>query len=98
MSTLHLLNASPFTGKQFANALFFAAKEDAILLTGDATYALQQGSDAYQTLQKTPLPIYVLEEDMITRAIKNSLENVRIIDYPEFVALCSRYNKVMSWL
>lgn len=98
MSTLHLLNASPFIGKQFANALFFAAKEDAILLTGDATYALQQGSDAYKTLQHTTLPIFVLEEDMTARAIQNSLENVRIIDYPEFVALCSRYTKVMSWI
>lgn len=97
MNTLHLFNSSPFTSNEFANTLVFVSPEDGILLTGDAVYALQANSQPLQLLQQTTASLYALAEDIVTRAVQIGLDNVKIIDYPEFVELCTKYTKVVSW-
>ncbi len=55
MSTLHLLNESPYKGTSLTSALLFATLDDALLLTGDAVYALQKNTAPYQLLAKSHL-------------------------------------------
>lgn len=98
MNTLHIFNTSPFSGKQFSEALNFTQQADGILLTGDAVYALLPNTEQSNLLQQSANNIYVLQEDITARAVQFSLDNVKIVDYPYFVELCTLYSKVVSWL
>ncbi|WP_413770140.1 DsrH/TusB family sulfur metabolism protein, partial [Vibrio vulnificus] len=44
MSTLHVLSHSPFGDNRLTSCLRVLGDQDALLLCGDATYALQPGS------------------------------------------------------
>ncbi|MNF14839.1 Protein TusB [compost metagenome] len=70
---------------------------DALLLSGDAAYALQPGTAPFKTLNARGLPLYVLAEDAQARAI-DVPDWATAIDYPAFVELSIRYDKVNSWL
>lgn len=98
MSTLHLFNESPFLGNQFSQALAFTSAEDGVLLTGDAVYGLLSNTVPCNLLQTLRTNIYVLDEDIVTRGVQISSDNVKIINYQQFVALCTQYSKVVSWL
>ncbi|UYZ85292.1 sulfurtransferase complex subunit TusB [Entomomonas sp. E2T0] len=98
MSTLHLFNESPFTGNQFEQALAFVSPADAVLLTGDAVYALLANTAPLKLLRESTIIIYALDEDIVTRAVQIGLDNVKIINYQQFVELCTQYLKVVSWL
>lgn len=99
MSILHILNESPFITNQLEKALLFINKQDAMLLTGDAVYALQVSTKPYQQLKQIEgIKLFALEEDVIARSLQISSTDVTLINYPTFVVLCTQYSKVTSWL
>lgn len=99
MATLHVLSHSPFTDSRLSSCLRVLGSEDAILLCGDATYALHADTATAQTLSaKTGgLKLFVLDEDATARhiALPDWAEGV---DYAGFVALSVHYDKVNTWL
>ena len=99
MATLHMLSHSPFSDSRFASCLRLLGPQDALLLTGDAAYALQPETAQLQALQSMPagIELYVLEEDLHARNL-TAPERAQVVDYPAFVELCARYAKVNSWL
>ena len=99
MNTLHILSHSPFTDNRFSSALGLLGAEDGLLLTGDALYALQQGSEPYQALLQldSKIALYALDEDLKARAL-TPRPRVQLVDYAGFVELCSRYARSNSWL
>ncbi|HBZ96031.1 MULTISPECIES: sulfurtransferase complex subunit TusB [unclassified Pseudomonas] len=99
MATLHILSHSPFADSRLASCLRLLGGADALLLSGDAVYALQPGTANLQALQLMPASVmlYALEEDLAVRGLQ-SPERVQVVDYPAFVELCTRYAKVNSWL
>lgn len=94
MNTLHLLNESPFNTQALSDALLFITAEDGILLMGDAVYALTNQSLQLQ-LDDTLATLYALKEDALARAINT--DSIKVIDYEQFVLLCTQYSKVVSW-
>ncbi|WP_296260306.1 MULTISPECIES: sulfurtransferase complex subunit TusB [unclassified Pseudomonas] len=99
MSTLHVLSHSPFTDSRLGSCLRVLGSEDAILLCGDATYALTAATSAHQALDSRAgqLKLYVLDEDAKARNL--TLPGWVInVDYPGFVALSVQYDKVNTWL
>lgn len=98
MSTLHVISHSPFGDNRLGSCLRLLGSNDALLLCGDAVYALQAGSTALGSLQAANLGqrLFALDEDLQARAILN--EAAQAIDYPAFVALSLAYDKVNSWL
>ncbi len=100
MSTLHLLSHSPFTDSRFDSCLALLAAGDALLLSGDAVYALQPGSQPLQTLQQsgTGIAVFALFEDLQARGLSAVPGQVTAIDYAGFVELCIAYTRVNSWL
>lgn len=99
MATLHMLSHSPFSDSRFASCLRLLGPQDALLLTGDAAYALQPETVQLRALQLMPegIDLYVLEEDLHARNL-SAPARAHVVDYPAFVELCTRYDKVNSWL
>ncbi|MFK4072512.1 sulfurtransferase complex subunit TusB [Pseudomonas sp. BMW13] len=99
MATLHILSHSPFADSRLASCLRLLGAQDALLLCGDAVYALQPATANLQALQLIPtsVALYALDEDLAARHLQ-APERVQAVDYPGFVELCTRYAKVNSWL
>ena len=98
MTTLHVIAHSPFGDERLASCLRLLGADDALLLCGDAVYALRSGSEPYRQLQAASLAqrLFVLEEDVQARAIVSEL--AKALDYAGFVELSLHYDKVNSWL
>ncbi|AHZ78356.1 MULTISPECIES: sulfurtransferase complex subunit TusB [Pseudomonas] len=98
MTTLHVIAHSPFGDERLATCLRLLGTDDALLLCGDAVYALRTGSEPHRQLQAAGLTqrLFVLEEDVQARAVGNEL--AKALDYPGFVELSLHYDKVNSWL
>ncbi|WP_447792787.1 MULTISPECIES: sulfurtransferase complex subunit TusB [Pseudomonas] len=97
MSTLHVLSHSPFGDERLSSCLRVIGANDALLLSGDAAYALQPGTAPFGTLQARNLKLFVLAEDAQARALQVP-DWAKAIDYPAFVELSIHYDKVNSWL
>ncbi|MEB0042089.1 MULTISPECIES: sulfurtransferase complex subunit TusB [unclassified Pseudomonas] len=99
MSTLHVLSHSPFTDSRLTSCLRLLGTEDAILLCGDAAYGLRQDCAPFKALEahSASLKLFVLEEDLIARNLALPLW-AESVDYPGFVALSMRFDKVNTWL
>lgn len=97
MSTLHVLSHSPFGDDRLTSCLRVIGAEDALLLSGDAAYALQPGTTPFNTLGTRGLKLFVLAEDAQARDLQTP-DWAKAIDYPAFVELSIHYDKVNSWL
>lgn len=99
MSTLHVLSHSPFTDTRLNSCLRLLGSNDAILLCGDATYALSASTAPRQALEARAdnLLLFVLDEDAKARNLPLP-EWATAVDYPRFVALSVQYDKVNTWL
>ncbi|MGY3642921.1 sulfurtransferase complex subunit TusB [Pseudomonas sp. PK-RTE-24] len=97
MSTLHVLSHSPFGDDRLSSCLRLLGSADAVLLSGDAVYALQPDTVPFSTLQERAIRLFVLTEDAQARAIEIP-DWAEAIDYPAFVELSIHHAKVNSWL
>ncbi|MFJ4194423.1 sulfurtransferase complex subunit TusB [Pseudomonas sp. NPDC089534] len=97
MSTLHVLSHSPFGDERLTSCLRLLGSADALLLCGDAAYALQPGTAPFAALQARRASLYVLTEDAQARGL-DVPEWAEAIDYPAFVELSVRHDKVNTWL
>lgn len=99
MATLHVLSHSPFSDSRLSSCLRLLGASDAVLLSGDAVYALQGGTAQRQALDLMPpsIDLFALDEDLRARNIEPP-QHVQVVDYPGFVALTCRFARVNSWL
>lgn len=99
MATLHVLSHSPFADNRLDSCLRLLGTSDALLLCGDATYALRPATAPFQALQDrgNECRVYALDEDMLARGIATP-DWVERVDYPGFVALSIHYDRVNTWL
>jgi tRNA 2-thiouridine synthesizing protein B len=97
MSTLHVLSHSPFGDDRLSSCLRVIGANDALLLSGDAVYALRPGTAPFNALIARNPTLFVLAEDAQARALEIP-GTARAIDYPAFVDLSIHYDKVNSWL
>ena len=97
MSTLHVLSHSPFGDERLTSCLRLLGAADALLLSGDAAYALQPGTAPFSALETRRVKLFVLAEDAQARAVQVP-DWAEAIDYPAFVELSIHHDKVNSWL
>ncbi|WP_019339507.1 sulfurtransferase complex subunit TusB [Stutzerimonas stutzeri] len=100
MATLHLLSHSPFSDDRLVSCLRLLGVDDALLLCGDAVYALQNGTAQCQALQLMPdsIRLFALEEDVAARGLGALPARLQQVDYEGFVELCCRFERTNSWL
>ncbi|MNE86509.1 Protein TusB [compost metagenome] len=93
------MSHSPFTDNRLTSCLRLLGAQDALLLSGDAVYALQPGTAPFGELQvlRDTLRLFVLEEDVQARGLPVP-DWIKSLDYPAFVELSIHYDKVNSWL
>jgi tRNA 2-thiouridine synthesizing protein B len=99
MATLHVLSHSPFADSRLTSCLRLLGSKDALLLCGDATYALTQATAPLEALESRAgsFELYALQEDVLARNLPVP-GWVKCVDYPEFVELSIRYDRVNTWL
>ncbi|KFE56216.1 sulfurtransferase complex subunit TusB [Pseudomonas syringae] len=99
MATLHVLSHSPFADSRLTSCLRLLGSKDALLLCGDATYALTQATAPLQALQSRvgAFELFAMQEDVLARNLTIPAW-VKCVGYPEFVELSIRYDRVNTWL
>lgn len=99
MATLHVVSHSPFADTRLDSCLRMLGTHDGLLLCGDAAYALMPASAQRQNLQPLidSVKLFVLDEDLKARDLQLPA-GVNSIDYPAFVDLSLRFDKVNTWL
>lgn len=71
------------------------SRHDVVLLIDRAIYL----ADASSKLWKTPLPcpVFALQEDMATSGITSCAEQVRLVDYHQWVDLTIDHQPHIAW-
>ncbi|MCC5885994.1 MAG: sulfurtransferase complex subunit TusB [Gammaproteobacteria bacterium] len=95
MATLHLINKSPGSSDALTACLRVMAEGDAIVLIEDGVYAALAGGDTAERLRGVAS---ALEADVAARGLQSRLGNgIEQVDDNDFVELCTRCDRVMSW-
>jgi len=102
MTTLHIINKSPFERNSLDSCLRLAKQGSAILLIEDGIYAAQKNT-AFGDKVATATGLhsfYALTPDLDARGIdKDSIiDGISLVDYEGFVQLTTECSGVQSWL
>jgi tRNA 2-thiouridine synthesizing protein B len=102
VSTLHIVNKSPFERNALKSCIAHLGASDAVLLIEDAVVAAKVGSQVAPLVQEALKkgPVYVLGADLAARAIKNDdvIAGLKLVDYRGFVDLAAEHKCSQSWL
>lgn len=102
MSTLHIVNKSPFERNSLTSCIGHLGKDDTVLLIEDAVMAARDGSTVAPLVREALEngPVYVLAPDLAARAIKRDdvIAGMKLLDYRGFVELAARHARTQSWL
>ena len=96
MTTLHTLIKPPSNAPLVEKLLATAQKNDALVLLEDGVYQLESDRFLNHAAHKN-LIIRVLESDAYARGINLDKAQGLLIDYSDFVSLCTQHDKVLSW-
>ncbi len=102
MSTLNIVNKSPFEKRTLDQCLSRIAAGDAVLLIEDAVVVAAAGT-SYETELKSASAshkLYVLSPDLEARGLaeRSLVDGFSCVDYKGFVALVTEHDRVHSWL
>lgn len=102
MSTLNIINKSPFEKRSLEQCLKRIGEGDSVLLIEDASIsALANTAFADQlTGASKQSTFYVLQPDLQARGFGNAslLDSMTLVDYDGFVDLVVTHDRVHSWL
>jgi len=96
MTTLHTLNKPPSNIALVEKLLETVQKNDALILLEDGVYQIENDRFMKDIAHKE-LAIRVLESDAYARGINLDKTQGLLINYSNFVSLCSQHDKVISW-
>jgi tRNA 2-thiouridine synthesizing protein B len=102
MSTLHMVNKSPFERNAMKSCLEHTLEGDGVILFEDGVYGAVKGSSVTGLIEKQAgtVKIYVLGPDLAARGITDGriVDGVTVVDYPDFVDLVTTHERTQSWL
>ena len=97
MATLHIVSRSPWAANDLQSALRFIGPNDALLLCGDAVYALTDAEWRKTLHKQTHDNTFALDEDLLARQVTTT-DNCRVVDYDAMVSLSIQFDRVNNWL
>jgi len=102
MSTLNIVNKSPFEKYSLDQCLVRISDGDGLLLIEDAVVAATKGTVLEQRLSESAKSntLYVLQPDLEARGFDAGklVDGFKAVDYKGFVALVTEHDRVHSWL
>lgn len=102
MSTLHIVNKSPFERNSLKSCVDHLNRGDAVLLIEDGVVAAKNGSILAALVQKAldNGGVYVLGPDLAARGIRREdvIAGMELVDYSGFVKLAVQHKRSNSWL
>jgi tRNA 2-thiouridine synthesizing protein B len=102
MTTLHIINKSPFEKNSLDTCLRLAKPGSAILLIEDGIYAAQKNTAVGDkvTAAAGMHTLYALTPDLEARGIDKDqiIDGISLVDYEGFVQLTTECTGVQSWL
>jgi len=101
MAILHTINQSPDSGDQLRACLSRALPDSAVIFYEDGVYAVLDKIARRPNieLQTLDCKLYAVREDCEARGLQEATlcKWVKLIEYPEFVELVTRYDVVQAW-
>ncbi len=96
---LHTVNQSPFDKQTLVHCLNRCGEDDSILLIENGVYAALTDGVFSKLLSGAAIQtVYALEEDVLARGLGSKiLPTIKLIDYAQFVQLCTEHALVQSW-
>lgn len=102
MSTLHMVNKSPFERSAFISALNHLRPGDALLMTEDGVVGARKGSAFAGLLENAAksCSVYVLGPDLAARGMGENdvIPGLELVDYGGFVDLVTTHHRTQAWL
>jgi len=102
MTTLNIVNKSPFEKRSLDQCLSRISEGDGLLLIEDAVLAAVNGTIFQQKLLESGKNnrLFVLQPDLAARGFENGklVDGFKSVDYKGFVALVTEHDRVHSWL
>lgn len=102
MTTLHMVNKSPFERNAMRSCLEHTLEGDGVLLFEDGVYGALKGSSVTGLIEKKAgmVKLYVLGPDLAARGITDGriVDGITVVDYPGFVDLVTTHERTQSWL
>lgn len=101
MSTLHLINQSPFINNRLNNCIRFAHSKSSILFLEEGVYATLINTSYMEVIEGLIKNhrLYTLEEDLIARGVKERvIKGINLINYAGFVDLVVQHSTIHTWL
>lgn len=102
MSTLHIVNKSPFERNTLESCLRLAKKGSSVLLFEDGVIGAMQNTKFSEkvTNAMSDFSFFALGPDIKARGLSDSsvIDGIKVIDYDGFVDLTTGHNTVQSWL
>ena len=95
-NTLHIINKAASNAQLYSDCFDCLHQGDGIILIESAVYTACETDQ--KTLSNLDITTYALKTDILARGIQDKVsENVIVVDDSEFVELCCRYKKSVSW-
>lgn len=102
MTTLHIVNKSPFERNSLDSCIRLAKKGSSVLLFEDGIIAAMQNSKFSSLISEAMADVkfFVLGPDIKARGLSDSnvIDGINVIDYDGFVDLTTEHKTVQSWL
>jgi len=102
MSTLNIVNKSPFEKRTLDQCLRRIGEGDSVLLIEDASVSAVAGTAYAQALSSASKQskLYVLQPDLQARGFNDAslVDSIEAVDYEGFVNLVVTHDRVHSWL
>jgi tRNA 2-thiouridine synthesizing protein B len=95
---LHIINKSPFSHSTLRDCLRICDRGAAIILIEDGVYAAAAGTEWAKILVARCEKIYALAPDIAARGLRGNIaDEIKSIDYADFVQLCCEHATIQSW-
>ncbi|REC96200.1 sulfurtransferase complex subunit TusB [Kushneria indalinina] len=94
MSTLHLINRSPFSTSILQELADAVSEGDHVLLIEDGVYA---ASGTTSRVLPEDIELWALEEDCTSRGVTPTSDTVGTLGMAGFVALTASTDRTVSW-
>lgn len=95
MKILHTISKTP-ASNLLNSCLEAIAENDGVLFLEDGVYYTWKDTKGLKCAER--YKCYALKEDLLARGLKTtSVNNFNLVDYPAFVDLCEKYEKIINW-